>query len=811
MQFNCLSAVDLISLSVFLYPLIKLFATYKSMDQDQSILTPQLFFQAWSRPEFEIVGVIQFINIHEFYHKGFNRSYAVISDGNRSIEAVINPRLAERFVNAIRKLDILEVSLILFQIGEHYKAFILDFTRVQTKVSAVIGSPQPLIFEEFDCEFLPDNYQWEEQEQEEEVKPTDELENGLEENAELQGEPEQINGAGLNVEWQNAMEPEQPHVENQIVQIGHIEQQENATEVIREEPQEIIVIEEPVSAPTNSAQKHSWASEIKQFLDMKNGSYKLKDTQEKGEFDISKRQEEYNNIELDAQKNDQEQFEIPNEVPIIQELARSNEEGPNDYQPYFVLLENNNGVPPNQLLQKRAYTEGEEIFNKIRELNDSDREFLIKARIIFKSELTPCDPKKVHRKHFFSAVLKDQTGSIRATFFKDEASYFHELLQEGKVYSFSSGEVRKPALRFNTTNHKFEIIFHPGVEIYEVDESNDYGKDEINLTLISACIQKPEYMVCDVIGIVGEIGESTEETKEDGNTVVMRKAKIADHSDTELELLIYGDACATVKLEPFAIYIFRNVKIRVFEDRKYLHWEVNSKTIPESEIGPEFEEELVSLHNMTERYFARKQKEEEDRQKSLGIEVMNDRLVFLDDLKVLCQFYFSLYENRKKVLSPEFTGQIIVIIPERLFLCFCPHTECGSQLLLLQRQIFYCQKCNTTISQPVIVFRMETEVIGAKDTAIIMITGDESCLNIFGHTVQELMEIELVDQELYNEIIQEALSREYYFKSKIQFDPHQSSGLNYMIEANQIVPIDRSIEIMSDLVKETLTQNQDQP
>jgi hypothetical protein len=82
--------------------------------------------------------------------------------------------------------------------------------------------------------------------------------------------------------------------------------------------------------------------------------------------------------------------------------------------------------------------------------------------------------------HWFNAVFKDDTGSIKAVAFGDAASAHYPKLEQGKVYDISKASIKKPDPKFRS-NHDYELSLHAGTQIVEVIDILIHKEDSINV------------------------------------------------------------------------------------------------------------------------------------------------------------------------------------------------------------------------------------------------------------------------------------------------------------------------------------------
>ena len=70
--------------------------------------------------------------------------------------------------------------------------------------------------------------------------------------------------------------------------------------------------------------------------------------------------------------------------------------------------------------------------------------------------------------NLFSCTLKDQSGSIRATAFKEDADRLYKDLQVGKTYIITQGSIKLTNKTYDHTGHECEITFGRDTTVQEV-------------------------------------------------------------------------------------------------------------------------------------------------------------------------------------------------------------------------------------------------------------------------------------------------------------------------------------------------------
>ena len=141
--------------------------------------------------------------------------------------------------------------------------------------------------------------------------------------------------------------------------------------------------------------------------------------------------------------------------------------------------------------------------------------------------------------NLFSVTLKDKTGSIRATAFKEDANRLHAELQVGQAYLITRGQI-KPANKQYCDFHEYEITFGRDTQVCPVDSGSDL-KIEYNLVKLSELEEKQPNDLVDICGIASDIGVVTDVVaRKDSRTLKKRNVTIVDDSNTSVELTLWG-------------------------------------------------------------------------------------------------------------------------------------------------------------------------------------------------------------------------------------------------------------------------------
>lgn len=444
--------------------------------------------------------------------------------------------------------------------------------------------------------------------------------------------------------------------------------------------------------------------------------------------------------------------------------------------------------PYQQFLKKRDRMDFDESnFNSISELMLGDKLWLIKARVVSKQELR--DFSKNNGK-FFSIVLKDKTGEIRAVFFKNVAEQYYPKIKEGCVYSLTGGEVEK-ASNYNCTSNPLEIIFKDNVLIQEQKNDISIPIEEPKFFTIADILEKRENDVVDIVAMVRDQHDMEIKDAKKGIMKELRKIRIHDSSEKEIDISVWGNSFHKISILKNEVYYFRNMKIRLFNNSKYLLWENYSKaelSVSDPEIMKRmnnFKAEVESKKNKTipPKVFKPKDTIQENTPKNhinnIGEIIKKSNEFFKDDC------------NKNKKLFFDLVG-FIDCINENIWYESCGFRNCKKKITKNEENVYFCSKCNVDIEKPVLRFMCNLRVLDAHHNFFGRIFGEENCVHIFQKSIDELFDLLIVSQDQFNEFLKEKSSNEYFIKLIVKYNTQPTDEL-YSIEIISVSPIEKEL------------------
>ena len=208
-------------------------------------------------------------------------------------------------------------------------------------------------------------------------------------------------------------------------------------------------------------------------------------------------------------------------------------------------------------------------FTPIAALNMYSNRWVIRAKITNKSEIRTWSNAKGEGS-LFSAVLLDSSGTdVKCTFFKEAVDKFYNLLEEGRVYTFSGGRLKVANMQYNTCKSQFEITFDPNSEIHLQDDAEDIQESFDFVKIATLSEMEPSGYV-DVLAVVKNISEpAIIVSKKSGKEMTKCELTIEDDSGADVRLTVWGNLAtqAQTKFANMPVVAFKRARISDYGGR----------------------------------------------------------------------------------------------------------------------------------------------------------------------------------------------------------------------------------------------------
>eukprot|EP00397_Hematodinium_sp_SG-2012_P014795 GEMP01015053.1.p1 GENE.GEMP01015053.1~~GEMP01015053.1.p1 ORF type:complete len:572 (+),score=107.58 GEMP01015053.1:105-1820(+) len=207
-------------------------------------------------------------------------------------------------------------------------------------------------------------------------------------------------------------------------------------------------------------------------------------------------------------------------------------------------------------------------FLPLRELSCYNNRWTIKARVTVKSERRKFTNAKGEGQLCSVDLVDESGGETRATFFGKAVDCWYSFLEQGKVYTFSKGQVKAANRKFYSKG-EYEITFDENAAIQKVDDSegSNIPALQYDFVALNDLASLDIGAIVDVKGIVVESREPTNVNLRTGEVKRKKSIFIVDESSAKCEFTMWGEkADAQEYSTGFTIFI-KNARVGDFGGR----------------------------------------------------------------------------------------------------------------------------------------------------------------------------------------------------------------------------------------------------
>jgi replication factor A1 len=165
----------------------------------------------------------------------------------------------------------------------------------------------------------------------------------------------------------------------------------------------------------------------------------------------------------------------------------------------------------------------------------------------------------------FNIIDKDNT-EMQITAFNDVAEKVHKEIEENKVYEIRGGQVKINDKKFSTLKSEYRLILDAASQISEVNDNGSIKDCHFDFVSIDRIAELPTNCLVDVIGYVTEASEkSTVKTK--NGEMGIRRMKIADSSETQIDVSLWRDLANIEDIKQGVIIAFKNLRVGEYQGK----------------------------------------------------------------------------------------------------------------------------------------------------------------------------------------------------------------------------------------------------
>eukprot|EP00928_Gymnodinium_smaydae_P020576 TRINITY_DN1794_c0_g1_i2.p1 TRINITY_DN1794_c0_g1~~TRINITY_DN1794_c0_g1_i2.p1 ORF type:complete len:455 (-),score=110.45 TRINITY_DN1794_c0_g1_i2:373-1737(-) len=178
----------------------------------------------------------------------------------------------------------------------------------------------------------------------------------------------------------------------------------------------------------------------------------------------------------------------------------------------------------------------------ISEISTYNSRWTIRARVTNKAPLRSFSKNGGSSGKVFSCDLLDKEGGeIRASFFNDAADKYFDIMNPGKCFELSRGNVKVANRQYSNLNHRYELNFDRDAQVTEVPEDNTIESFKFHFTDLREVQAKAVPHRFDLCGVVVSYKPTLAFTSKEGKELVKCEITLADDTAMTMDVAVWGD------------------------------------------------------------------------------------------------------------------------------------------------------------------------------------------------------------------------------------------------------------------------------
>lgn len=402
-------------------------------------------------------------------------------------------------------------------------------------------------------------------------------------------------------------------------------------------------------------------------------------------------------------------------------------------------------------------------------LNPYQGRWAIKARVTAKGDLRRYNNARGDGKVFSFDLLDSDGGEIRVTCFNAVVDRFYNVIEVGKVYMISKGNLKPAQKNFNHLKNEWEIFLESTstVELCP-DEDDSIPIQQFSFRPISDIENVDNNSILDVIGVVTSVNPSVPILRKNGMETQRRILSLKDSSGRSVELTLWGEFCNREgqKLQEmvdagfFPILAVKAGKVNDFSGKS-----VGSISTTQLFINPDFPE----AHSLRE-WFDRVGKD------SASLSISKDIIPGGPRNEIRKAVSQIKDEGLGRSDKPDWiTVRAAISFIKTDTFCYtaCPlmigDRQCNKKVTRSGNTRWQCDRCNQEFEECDYRYLLQAQILD--QTGLTWVTAfQEAGEEIMEYSAKELyfLKYEQQDDEKFGEIIKSRLFNQFVFRLKIK-------------------------------------------
>jgi replication factor A1 len=205
--------------------------------------------------------------------------------------------------------------------------------------------------------------------------------------------------------------------------------------------------------------------------------------------------------------------------------------------------------PAHQALHRAPIQQDQNVF-PLSALNPfQNARWVVKCRVIHKGDVKTWKNERGEGKLLSMDILDAEGSKMRVTMFNAEVDMFEPMMQLGKSYFISKGQVKVANKKFNSLGSDYEMTLDKNSVVEPAPDGGDIPLQSYRFVAIADIAGISADKIIDVIGKVTEAGEVTQINTKRGSVLSKRTLMLVDSSMASIELTLWGKFAETVTVD----------------------------------------------------------------------------------------------------------------------------------------------------------------------------------------------------------------------------------------------------------------------
>ncbi|XP_023179721.2 replication protein A 70 kDa DNA-binding subunit-like [Drosophila hydei] len=421
----------------------------------------------------------------------------------------------------------------------------------------------------------------------------------------------------------------------------------------------------------------------------------------------------------------------------------------------------------------------------IASLSPFQKKWFIKARVVGKTRKYPYRGGR-----YFSMNLKDKSGEIRVTAYKEQCDKFYDLIVADNVYFFSNCHLKLANKQYSLKSD-YEMSFTGETMVQLCDDEDNVGVPEIKFDLIplSQVTNMENNESVDTIGICKEVGElQTVTSRTTNKELKKRELTLVDASNDPIVLVLWNNEAINFDGQVKSVILVKGSRIKEYLGHKNLN--VGSGSI--LKINPDTPE----AHKLREWF---------DNGGGNNISTMVSARTgggsFSTDWLTLKDAYLRNLGSGEKPDYFQCKAVVYIVKQDNAFYKACPQADCNKKVMDEGNGHYRCERCNA--AYPNFKYFLKVDIhIGDCTFNRRAICFGQTGEQLLKHTTQEIVEALENDPARAQKIFSDVKFSSHIFKLRCMNTFYEGTVRN-MLYVQSINPLNIK-EYNGRLIKELI-------